>query len=164
MVWLPATPQTCSVVMSGFVTMSLNHGPHQWCSCPRMMTKVWICYPTVLWALHEAWTTSDRGGSPHRPHHDLQLHPRYAQLFSWILDQRTKSFDYAYHQWCGGPIMMTQVWIRYASVLWVLYETCTTPGRGKSPHRLHHDLQIHARHTQLSPWILELRFWTMDII
>ena len=48
MTWPQTTPQTCSAVTLVFGTKSLNHGPHQWCGGPRMMTQVWICYPTVL--------------------------------------------------------------------------------------------------------------------
>ena len=51
-------------------TKSLNNVPHQWCSGPRMLIHVWICYSTVLWVLYETWTTYDRGESPHRPHHN----------------------------------------------------------------------------------------------
>ena len=78
-------PQTCSAVILGFVTKSLNHGRHQWCSGPRMMIQVGICYTTVIWVLYEACTTSDRDRSPHRPLYNLELHPRHAQLLPWIL-------------------------------------------------------------------------------
>ena len=41
---------------------------------------------TVSWALYEAWSTSDRGESSHRPLYDLQLHPRHAQMLPRILE------------------------------------------------------------------------------
>ena len=71
------------------------------------------------------------------------------------------------HQWCSGsgPRMMIPGWIWYASILLVLYETWTMSDRGESSHRPPHDLQLHPRHTQLLPWILEEpRAWTMLLI
>ena len=38
-----------------------------WYCVPRKMTQVWICYPTVLWASHEASHMFNRSGSPHIP-------------------------------------------------------------------------------------------------
>ena len=49
----------------------------------RMRIGVWICYSTVFWV-----TTYDMGGSPHRPHHDLQLNSRHAQLLPWFSKSR----------------------------------------------------------------------------
>ena len=45
------------------------------------MMHVWIYHPTVLRVLYEAWTMSDRGGQPHKPQNDIQLHARYAQVY-----------------------------------------------------------------------------------
>ena len=40
--WPQTTPQICSAVTLNVGTKSfLNHGPHQWCSDPRMMTSYW---------------------------------------------------------------------------------------------------------------------------
>ena len=69
-------------------TKSLNHAPHQLCSGARMMTRVEIYYPTILWVLYEAWAMSDKLMLPHRPRHDLQLHHIHAQLVPWILEPR----------------------------------------------------------------------------
>ena len=69
--------------------MSLNVSPHQWCSDPRMMIHVCICYPTVLWVLYAAWTMSERGELSHTPLNDLQLHPWHAQLLPWFSDRRS---------------------------------------------------------------------------
>ena len=69
---------------------SLNHVPRQWCihSGPRLMIPGWIWYATTLLELYEACTTYDRGGPPHRPWHDLQLHPSHTtQLLPWILEE-----------------------------------------------------------------------------
>ena len=71
-----------------FGTMSLNYALHQWYSCPRVMIHVCICYPTVLWVIYEAWSTSDRERQTHLPHHDLQLHSGYAHLLHWFLESR----------------------------------------------------------------------------
>ena len=72
--WHPTTPQTyLGCYYPGFSLKSLNNVPHQWCSFPRLMIHVWICCPTVLWTLYEACTTSDRGGSPHRPQYQIEL-------------------------------------------------------------------------------------------
>ena len=60
MAWSPTTPQTYSSVSLDIGTKSFNHAPHQWCSGPRMMTQVWMWYPTIFWVFDEAWTTSDR--------------------------------------------------------------------------------------------------------
>ena len=72
---------------------SLNQAPHQWCSGTMIMTHVWICYPTVIWVLYEAWTISDRGGSPHTPLDDLQLHLRHAQLLPRFSKSRSWTVD-----------------------------------------------------------------------
>ena len=66
----------------------LSRVPYHWYSGARMMIPVWTYYPTVLWVLYEAWTTSGRLGSPNRPQRDLQIHFRHAQLLDWILEQR----------------------------------------------------------------------------
>ena len=77
MSWPPTTTRICSDVTLHIRTKSLHHGTHQWCShCGlSMMIPGCIWYATVLWVLYEAWTLSDRGGSPHRLRHSLQLHP-----------------------------------------------------------------------------------------
>ena len=86
--WPPTVPQTYSAVVTLNIgtKKNLNHGPHQWCSGLRTMMQVWICYPTVIWVLYESWTTSDRGGSPHRPQHNHKLYPRHTQLLPWKLE------------------------------------------------------------------------------
>ena len=38
----------------------LNHGPHQWCSSPRMMTQVWVCFLVIPWVWYESLTISGR--------------------------------------------------------------------------------------------------------
>ena len=43
-----------------FEEKSMNNVPHQWCSGPRMMIYVSICYFTVLWLLYKERITSDR--------------------------------------------------------------------------------------------------------
>ena len=64
----------------------------------------------------------------------------------------------------GGPMTMTQVWIFYPIISGVLYESWTTSDRGGSPHRLPHDHKLHPWYTQMLPWILEPRSWTMVLI
>ena len=87
-IWLPTTPQICSDVMKGFLAKSLNYRPCQWCSGQMMMIPVWTCYPTVIWVVYmRQGAMSDRGGPPHRPQYDFQLHPGHAQLLPWILEQ-----------------------------------------------------------------------------
>ena len=60
---------------------SLNHAPQQQHSDQRTTMHIQIYYPTVLRVLYEAWTMSDRGGQPHKPQNDIQLHARYAQVY-----------------------------------------------------------------------------------
>ena len=36
--------------------------------------------------------------------------------------------------------------------------------RGVIPHRPPHDHKLHPRHTQMLPWVSELRTWTMDLV
>ena len=109
----------------------------------------WIFYPTVLWVLYETWTTSDRGVSPHIPHHHLQLHPWHAHLLPLFLEPRAGK--HIPHQWCSCPIIMTQILICYPTVLGVLYETWTMSDTGGSPHRPLYDLQPHLMHHHLLP-------------
>ena len=86
-----------------------------WYMCGYAIPLFYECYM-------RAWTTPDVGGSPLRPYHDLQLHPRHAQTVILVL--RTKmSLNCAPLQWCGGPRMMIHVWIYCPTGLWVLYET-----------------------------------------
>ena len=82
--WPPITPRTCSAVTLSFGKESLNNVPHQRCSDRTKIINLFICYPTVLWVLYEDCITCDRGESPHRPQHDLQLHPGHAQLLPWF--------------------------------------------------------------------------------
>ena len=82
--WPPTTPLTCSDVNLVLGKRSLNNVPHQWYSVPRMIILLWICDHTVSWMLYDACTMSDRGESPHRPQHDLQLCPRNDQLLPWF--------------------------------------------------------------------------------
>ena len=78
----------CSDVMKSFLAKSLNYRPCQWCSGQMMMIPVWTCYPTVIWVVYmRQGAMSDRGGPPHRPQYDFQLHPGHAQLLPWILEQ-----------------------------------------------------------------------------
>ena len=64
------------------------HPPHQWYRCPMTVIYFWVCYPSILWVLYEAWATSDRGGSPHILLNDLQLHSWHHQLLTWFLVPR----------------------------------------------------------------------------
>ena len=107
--WPTTTLHTNSAVTLDIAIKRLNHGPYTFCSGEKlmMMTQVWIWYPTVIWVLYETWTTSDRGGSPHRPHHDLELHPRHAHLLPWILEPRACSM----HVISG--IVIQWWWCRY---------------------------------------------------
>ena len=139
--WPQTTPQTRSDVPLDIIPKSLNNDHHQWYSGLRMMTQVWICYPTISWMLYESWSTSDRGGSPHRPPHDHKLHTRNAQLLPWILYPRAWTM-----------ILISGVVVQW----WWL--------RNESPNRPRHDLQLHPRHAQLLPWILEPRAWIMVLI
>ena len=159
---LPSTtPQISSAVTLVLGTKSLNHEPQKWHSDPSMMINIWICYPTVLWVLYDAWTTSDRGESPHRPQHDLQLHPGHAQILPSLLKQI--SLNNMPQQCYSVQRMMIHVWICYLTVLWVLYEEWTTSDRGESPLRPCHDLQLYPRHAQMLPWLLNPRAWTMNL-
>ena len=63
-IWPPTSHHTSSPVTQIFGTNNLNHAPHQWCSSPRMMVQVWICYPTVIWVVYDAFITSYISGSP----------------------------------------------------------------------------------------------------
>ena len=97
----PTIPQTCSTgVTPVFGTQSLNHVTHQWCSGPRIITKVLIYYPTVLLVVYEACTTYDRVGSPHVPQYHLELHPRHAQMLPRILEQKARTI-YLISGWVG---------------------------------------------------------------
>ena len=113
---------------------------HQSCSGPRKMMQSWICYPAVLWMVYEAWTTSDRGESPHRPMHDLQLPQAELSCYPGL---QKKNLNNVPHQFCSGPRKMKQVWIWHSTVLWRLYKACTIFDRGESSHIPLHDLQLH---------------------
>ena len=64
--WSGTTPQTYSATTLGFVTKSLQHRPHQWCSCLGMMIPIWTYHPTDLWVWYVACITSNRVGSLHK--------------------------------------------------------------------------------------------------
>ena len=85
--WPPTMPNECSAVTLVLGPKSLNHASHQCYSDPKMMNSSLICYPTVLWILYEA-CTSDRGGSPHIPLNDLQLHHWHHQQLPLFSEQR----------------------------------------------------------------------------
>ena len=91
--WASTTPHIWSADTLGLITKRLNHGPHQWCSDPMIVIYVSIWCVNVVWVLYQVWTTSDRGGSPHRPRHDLQLRSIQTQLLPWILQSRGWTMD-----------------------------------------------------------------------
>ena len=119
--WPQTTPMTYSAVTLDIVTKIVNHGHCQWCSGASMMTRVWIWYPTILWVLCKAWTTSDRRGSPHIPPHDHRLHPRFTQLLPWIFKPRVSwTIDlingivvqgWWRKYWYGIPPFMSIIWV-----------------------------------------------------
>ena len=79
-----------------------------------------ICnhFMSVIWGMDNIW---QRDGSPHRPWHDLQLHPKHTQLLPWILEPRASSIM-LFISGVVGARMMTQVCIlgvhHSMSVLW----------------------------------------------
>ena len=120
--WPPTTHETYLAVTLVLGTKSfLNHGPHQWCSGVRMMTQVWICYPTISWVFIEAWTTSDRGGSTTRLQWDIQSHIATMTYSAVTLVFGIKSLNHVPHQWCSGLRMMTQVWYLKTTYDWLNY-------------------------------------------
>ena len=114
--WPPTMPRESSPVTLVLSPMSLNHAPHQCYSGSMRMIHVWICYLTVLLMLYEAWTTSDRGRSPHRPYHDLQLHPVHVQLLPWFSDKRACVI------YPISPIVAQGRWHRYEYAIPLFYE------------------------------------------
>ena len=104
----------------------------------------------------------DRGGSPPRPHHDLQLHPRHAQLLPWISEPRAWTMDLI------SGIVVQWWWCRYGYGIPPYHEyhmrhgSCLTGEDHPTDHNMDH--KLHPRHAQLLPWILELRAWTMIFI
>ena len=114
--WPQTTPQTCSTVTLDIGTKSLNNDPHQWCSGPMIMMQVWIYYPTISWVLYQSWSTSARGGSPHKPHHDHTLHPRHAQLLPWISEWR------AWIMVLISGIVVQEWWCRYEYTILPFHE------------------------------------------
>jgi hypothetical protein len=129
---------------------------------PRLMIYVWICYPTVLWVLYEAWTMSDRGGSPHRPRHDIQIHPWHTQPWPWISEDP--------RAWTMILIIgiVVQGWWRMYRYGIPLFDECYMKHELRlagfdHPHILPHDFQLHPRHDQLLPWILEQGAWIMRL-
>ena len=157
--WSTSSPQTFSDVTLVFRTMRLNHVPHQWCSGPRMMMQVWMCYFTVLWELYETCAISDRAGPPHRPLYHPQLQPRNDHLLHWLWDP--KAWTMYLHQWCNNPRMMLEGWICHPTYIWVLYEAWTTSDRGRSP--TDHSVTTIYTPTMLNcyPGFLEPWAWTM---
>ena len=104
---------------------------------------------------------SDRGESPHISHHNLQLHPGYAQLLSWFSDPKAWIMDlsvgivwskddetcmdmllHCFISDIWGTDNIWQGWIIIQATNW----PPTTPGRA-----------------QLLPWFLEKWAWTMYI-
>ena len=59
---------------------------------------------------------------------------------------------------------MIPIWTCYPTISWVYWEAWITSDRLESANRLVHDHQLHLRHAQPLPWILELRAWTMHLI
>ena len=160
--WPFTTPRTWSAVTLGFREKSLNNVPHQRCSCPRMMIHVWLCYPTVLWELYEVWITSDRGESPHRPQHDIQLHSGHAQLLLWFFGE--KGLNNVPHQWGSDSRMMIHVWIYYPTVLCVFYGACITYDRVN--HLTNKSMTSNYTKDMLSCYteFWKQRAWTMYLI
>ena len=107
--WPHTTPWTYSAVTLDIRTRSFNNVPHQWYSGPSMMMQVWIWYCIIPWVLYGACTTSDRGGSPHRPHHDHKLHPGQTQLLPWILEESRISWTML----LVSDIVVQGWWCRY---------------------------------------------------
>ena len=122
------------------------------------MIRVWICYHTVLWLLFQACTILDRNNSPHRPHHELQLHPRYAKMRPWFWDPRYWTMHIISwrvgERWC----------YMYGYDVQLFYEYHTRHEPRLSVVDKHYHLQLHHRHAQIIPCILEPRVWTMGLI
>ena len=137
------TPGVLSWYPVYFGKMSLYNVPHQWCSGPRKMIMVWICYLTVLCVLYEAWTTYDRGESPITPQSTVWP-PTTCSAVTQVFG--IKSLNHGPHQWCSGPRMMVHGWIFYPTISWALYEACTMSDRSGSPHSPQHHLGLHPRY------------------
>ena len=120
--WLPTTPLTCSAITLIYRQKFLHNVTHQWCSGPRKMVLLWISYPTFLWVLHELWTTSDWGGSPNRPQHDVQLYQRHAQLLPWLAERR------AWTMYISSCVVVQRWWYMYGYAILLVYECCMMHG------------------------------------
>ena len=127
-----------------------------------MRICVWICHPTVLWALYTIWITCHRGD--YTTPHITKWPPTAPQKWSDVtLVFGLKSLNHAPHQWCSDPRMMIHGWIYYPTVLWLLYDACTTSDSGESPHIPLNNLWLNPGHAQLIPWFLDSRAWTVHL-
>ena len=123
----------------------------------------WYMYryaiPVFYGCYMRAWTIPDRGRSSHRPQHDLQPHPRHAQLLSWFSEPRR---TWTMHLISG--IVVQRQWYMYGYVVPLFYEcymrAWIMPNRGGSPYRPQH----HPRHAQLLLRFSESRVWTIYLI
>ena len=105
-----------------------NQEPRSWTmyliSGPMIMTRVWICYPIVVWVLYDACATSDRGGSHQIPQHDLQLHPRHAQLLPWFWNQEVEPCTSSVVWWSKGNDVGIAMLLYYCmSIIWGMLYT-----------------------------------------
>ena len=100
---------------------------------------------------------------------DHRMTSKYTQTCSYVTlgFGIVKSLNNGSHQWCRVLRTMTQVWICYPTVPWVLYESWTTFDRGGSPPRSYHDLQRHPKYAHFYPGFRnskELEQWTSSVV
>ena len=81
-----------------------------------------------------------------RPHHDLQLHHKHAQMLPWFSEPRAWTIHLT------NDVVVQGWWHMYGYTIplfWVLYEAWITSDRGGSPHSWRHDVKLYPRHTQV---------------
>ena len=131
------TSNYTTYMVSGFLC-SQSQGSEQWTSVVELWSKdddacmdlLSHGFVSVIWGMDHVWQRRITPQTTSLP----PTTPRTCSavtLFFW----GGKSLYNVPHQWCSGPMKMTQVWICYPTVIWVLYKAWTTYGRGESPHR-----------------------------
>ena len=80
------------------------------------------------------------------------------------LDVGTNILNHVPCQWYSGTRMITYELIWYHTILWVLYKAISMSDTLGSLNGALHDLQLHLRHAQMLPWILEQGVWVMLLV
>ena len=105
---------------------------------------------------------SARGGQPHIPPYDLQLHQVHVQVIYWFLESIALTMYLISSTVVQGP------WYLYVYTITLFWECYMRHGQCllgvENPIDLQYDLQLHKRRSQVVHWCLNPIAQTMHLI